>query len=166
MKTLITELVAFILVFAPLSVKAAPLPIDTVGLPYSQIKQLDTLQAFKTAPVHTLELAGFPVAAPNTYPNTYEYGNCTAYVAGRKKVPETFGNANTWAGRAAGMGITVSDTPVRGAIAQTSDGYYGHVAIVLAVEGGRVLITEANVLGLGVVDESWQPISTFRYIYL
>jgi hypothetical protein len=107
-----------------------------------------------------------PVAAAASYGNTYEWGNCTWYVAGRIHVPETWGNANTWAYYAQLAGYTVSGTPIVGAVAQTSAGFYGHVAIVSAIEDGMVSIDEMNVLGLGVASTRWVPISSFVYIYV
>lgn len=108
----------------------------------------------------------FPVAPFGTYANLYDFGNCTWYVASRKPVPNTWGNANTWADGARAAGITVSSVPVVGAIAQTSAGWAGHVAIVVGVGDGTVTVAEMNVLGLDVVDTNTYSASTFVYIYM
>jgi hypothetical protein len=121
-------------------------------------------EAYK--PFSTLELVPLPVAPVASYSNTYEWGNCTAYVASRVHVPETWGNANTWAYYAAQEGYTVSGVPLVGAVAQTGAGYYGHVALVEAVGDGQVLVSEMNVRGLGVVDQAWYPVGMFNYIYV
>lgn len=117
-------------------------------------------------PLPKLEMLPYPVAPQGTYQNTYAWGNCTWYVAGRKNIPNSWGNANTWGDRAAAQGLTVSPTPVIGSIAQSSRGYAGHVAIVVAISGDEVKITEMNSLGLDVVGERWQPISDYNYIWV
>ncbi|HVV26314.1 MAG TPA: CHAP domain-containing protein [Candidatus Saccharimonadales bacterium] len=85
--------------------------------------------------------------------NGYDFGNCTWYVANLVPVPANWGNADTWAYYARLSGWTVRPTPSVGAIAQTSAGYFGHVALVKAVNGdGTVTITEMNHAGFDVVD--------------
>lgn len=146
----------------PSVVRAAPI-IPAWQMPTALAK---TLTPIETSTLSKLELAPFPFAAEGTYPQAYDFGNCTAYVAGRKAVPQNWGNANTWDDYAAAAGLTVSYDPVVGTIAQSDGGYYGHVAIVLSVEDGQVLVTEMNVQGLNVVSESRYPTSHFRYIYI
>ena len=54
------------------------------------------------------------------------------------------GNAN-WASAAAASGYTVNNTPKAGAIMQTTQGYYGHVAYVEGVNSnGSVRVSEMN----------------------
>jgi surface antigen len=120
-----------------------------------------------------------PAAARNIYggsgsfvatygSNGYDYGYCTWYVASQIAVPSNWGNANTWAYYAALSGWTVSSTPRPGAIAQTSSGYAGHVAIVQSVnDDGTVTISEMNATaGWGRVDTRTLPASSFEhYIY-
>lgn len=116
-------------------------------------------------PLEPVAPPSLPVATQGTYINGYAFGNCTAYVAGRKHLPDSWGNAANWAVNAAAQGITVSSAPRVGAIAQRAGGL-GHVAIVLEFTGTQVHITEMNSVGLGVVDDRWQPISTYNYIYI
>lgn len=102
--------------------------------------------------------------------NGYDYGYCTYYAAARAGAPSNWGNANTWAYYAALSGWTVSSTPRVGAIAQTSAGYLGHVAIVEAVsdDGTMVKYSDMNgIAGWGRVGYSdWTPVSHFpHYIY-
>lgn len=102
--------------------------------------------------------------------NGYDYGYCTWYVASKIAVPANWGNANTWALYAALSGWTVSRTPTAGAIAQTSRGWLGHVAIVEAVsaDGATMKYSDMNGLaGWGRTGYSdWVPASTFEhYIY-
>jgi len=102
--------------------------------------------------------------------NGYDYGYCTYYAAARSGAPGNWGNANTWAYYAALSGWTVSATPKVGAIAQTSAGYLGHVAIVEAVsdDGTQIKYSDMNgIAGWGRVGYSdWVPVSHFQhYIY-
>jgi surface antigen len=102
--------------------------------------------------------------------NGYDYGYCTYYAAYRSGAPSNWGNANTWAYYAALSGWTVSSTPRAGAIAQTSAGYLGHVAIVEDVsdDGTQIKFSDMNgISGWGRVGFSdWVPASRFQhYIY-
>ena len=103
--------------------------------------------------------------------NGYDYGYCTWYVASRIAVPANWGNANTWAYYAAQDGWTVSKSPRAGAIAQTTAGAFGHVAIVEAVSADGTMIKYSDMNGLagwGRVGYSadWVPASHFmNYIY-
>lgn len=102
--------------------------------------------------------------------NGYDYGYCTYYAAARSGAPSNWGNANTWAYYAALSGWTVSSTPRVGAIAQTSAGYLGHVAIVEAVspDGTQIKYSDMNgIAGWGRVGYSdWVPATHFQhYIY-
>ena len=97
--------------------------------------------------------------------NGYNWGQCTWYVAGRRGVPSNWGNANQWAYNARLAGWTVSNKPVVGSIAQTSAGYFGHVALVEAVGNGTVTVSEMNVMGVDVVDTQTYPVGQFVYLY-
>lgn len=97
--------------------------------------------------------------------NAYDYGNCTYYVSSQIAVPQNLGNANTWATTAQSEGYTVSNTPYKGAVAVSTAGFYGHVALVESVAGLSVTISEMNVFGLGVVDERVVPVADYVYVY-
>lgn len=81
--------------------------------------------------------------------NTYAHGNCTAYAYDRRvemglPVSNQWGNAVTWAARAASEGLKVDRTPSVGAIMQNGGGF-GHVAIVESVlPNGDVSVSEMN----------------------
>jgi surface antigen len=107
------------------------------------------------------------IAPAYTYANSYTAGQCTWYVAGRRQVPSNWGNANNWYYAAERAGWRVGTTPVLGSIAQTSAGYFGHVALVEAISanGLSVEITEMNYDGPYYIDSRWVPTSSFRYIY-
>ena len=87
--------------------------------------------------------------------NLYTSGQCTYYVFDRVggKIGSTWGNASNWASAAASSGYTVNNTPKAGAIMQTTQGYYGHVAYVEGVNSnGSVRVSEMNYgHGAGVV---------------
>jgi surface antigen len=102
--------------------------------------------------------------------NGYDFGYCTYYAAARSGAPSNWGNANTWAYYAALSGWTVSSAPKVGAIAQTSRGYLGHVAIVEEVspDGSQMKYSDMNgIAGWGRVGYSgWVSSSYFEhYIY-
>ena len=95
----------------------------------------------------------------------YEPGNCTYWVYMRRSqvgqpIPNTWGNAATWAPRAATDGYHVDHTPTQYAIMQTpnSAGGLGHVAFVESVDSnGTWNISEMNVYGLYFVDRVPMP---------
>jgi surface antigen len=102
--------------------------------------------------------------------NGYDYGYCTYYVAARSGAPSNWGNANTWAYYASQSSWTVSSVPQVGAIAQTSRGYLGHVAIVeeVSADGTQMKYSDMNgIAGWGRVGYSgWVSASYFEhYIY-
>ena len=95
--------------------------------------------------------------------NAYPWGQCTwwAYVRRHQlglPVGSYFGNGGQWANSARAHGYRVDQTPSVGAVivfAPGQDGadpVYGHVAIVEAVYGNRILISESNARGLGVIS--------------
>lgn len=90
------------------------------------------------------------VRPTGTYGNNYNWGNCTQYVASKISVPDSLGNANNW-----GFVLGAKATPIVGAIAWSTAGWAGHVAVVEAVSGDQVEVSEENVFGLGVVDTRW-----------
>lgn len=101
--------------------------------------------------------------------NKYAFGNCTYWAAQRraqigKPIPNTWGDAYLWAGRARRDGFAVDHTPTPGAIMQTSGGGLGHVAFVESVDGdGTWHISEMNVIGLNQVDYRIMPARTAAY---
>lgn len=101
----------------------------------------------------------------------YDYGYCTWYVAKRLPVPGNWGNANTWAYYAPASGWSVSKRPVKGAVGQSTAGYYGHVAVIEDVSEDGTMIKYSDMNGLrGFAREGttpdWVPASKFNnYIY-
>jgi surface antigen len=130
------------------------------------IAQLASIQSLPIDPTGQM-LPPIPTAPDYTYPNTYDWGQCTWYVAGRRNVPNDWGNANTWYERAADSGWQVGSVPAVGAIAWTDAGYYGHVALVeeISTDYQYVQVSEMNYDGLGEKDTRWVSSSSFKYIY-
>ena len=107
--------------------------------------------------------------------NTYAWGNCTwwAYAMRRwanSPIPNTWGNANTWDDNAKRDGYIVNDTPAAGAVFQTDEGPYGHVAYVIEVNqiSGDWKISEMNARGLNVVSQrtfSKEVAKSYKFIH-
>lgn len=102
--------------------------------------------------------ADIPNEAGSTH--TFYPGHCTWYVA--KKFKVTFGgSARYWIENAKEAGYEISQIPVAGSVAVTSDRPpYGHVAYVESVdwEKGIVHISEMNYKGLYIRSERDLPI--------
>ncbi|MDU6961581.1 MAG: CHAP domain-containing protein, partial [Staphylococcus sp.] len=100
----------------------------------------------------------------------YTSGQCTYYVYDKVggSIGNTWGNANNWANAAAQSGYTVNNTPKAGAVMQTTQGGYGHVAYVENVNSdGSVTVSEMNYQGVGVVSTrtiSASQASSYNYI--
>jgi peptidoglycan DL-endopeptidase CwlO len=101
----------------------------------------------------------------------YPWGQCTWYVASLRNVYWS-GNAWEWAATAAAAGRLEGRTPRVGSLVVFAPGgnysQFGHVAYVVAVQGPRSFtVDEANMLGLGVVDQrhigSLNGVETFIY---
>lgn len=99
------------------------------------------------------------------YRNSYTFGNCTYYVASRRSVPPTWGNARAWLYSAQASGWTTGPVPQVGAIAWTSAGPLGHVALVEAIQGNLVKVSEMNYAGYNVISSRWVTAGSFLYIY-
>jgi surface antigen len=89
---------------------------------------------------------------------TYPVGQCTWWVAEHRPDLPFFkgrsGDALNWARTAAAQGFPVGRTPKVGAVAvfqpgQYGAGSFGHVALVLAVKGKKMRISEAGFRGPG-----------------
>ncbi|MFA7243864.1 MAG: CHAP domain-containing protein [Patescibacteria group bacterium] len=84
--------------------------------------------------------------------NGYPYGYCTYYVATRRSMPTSMGNAKNWLSSARSRGMSTGSTPAVGAIVVTSESWWGHVAYVESVNGNSLTISEMNYAGWGVVS--------------
>jgi surface antigen len=140
-------------------------PNEQILIPNGQIQAVAAAPRYSSGVV--LSVGSFTAQYGS---NGYDYGYCTYYAAARSGAPSNWGNANTWAYYAALSGWTVSSAPRAGAIAQTSRGYLGHVAIVeeVSADGSQMKYSDMNGLaGWGRVGYSgWVSSSYFEhYIY-
>lgn len=104
------------------------------------------------------ETQGFYMGGP-VPGDTYAWGNCTYWSFAMRlwagaPIPTTWGNANTWDDRAEADDYIVNRTPMIGAVYQTDEGEWGHVAYVTKVDSktGDWTISEMNNLGLNMVN--------------
>lgn len=107
--------------------------------------------------------------------NTYAWGNCTYWVFAMRlwagsPVPTSWGNANTWDDRATAAGYVVDRTPAAGAVFQTDEGQWGHVAYVTNVDvaTGKWTISEMNAPRFNVVSTrtfAKESASAYRFIH-
>lgn len=77
----------------------------------------------------------------------FAWGNCTYFVANHKNVT-WHGNANSWLRNAAAAGVATGSNPVPGAIVSFQGAgynpYYGHVGLVVSVDGDDVVVKDMN----------------------
>lgn len=91
----------------------------------------------------------------------YSYGYCTAYAsAKRPDLPKNLSHARYWVNGAAAQGYATGHTPQVGAIVQTAESDYGHVAYVEGIEEGHLILSEQNYRGWGVVSTRKLPINS------
>lgn len=100
----------------------------------------------------------------------YAWGNCTYWVYLLRQqigqpIPNTWGNANTWAKRASQDGYIVNHIPSVDSIMQTTKPPLGHVAFVIKVNSVNKTwtISEMNVYGLDIVNRQTLPINQAKY---
>lgn len=70
-------------------------------------------------------------------------------------------NANLWGPMAAKRGFVVNSQPAVGSVAWSNAGIFGHVAYVVAVNGGNVTVEEYNYLVRGGYDKRVASASAF-----
>lgn len=113
---------------------------------------------------------------PQLPADEYAYGNCTYWVALKRiqigrPIPNTWGNAITWAIRAQQDGYLVNHTPTVGSIMQDPNalGGLGHVAFVEKVNpiNGDWTISEMNRVGWDEVDQRIMPaLAALKYNFI
>jgi surface antigen len=106
--------------------------------------------------------------------NTYAWGNCTYWVFAmrlwvHREIPHFWGNANTWDEYALRDGYEVNHIPRSGAIMQSDEGEFGHVAYVILVDAttGEWTISEMNAPHLNVVSSrTFSSSAAMRYDFI
>lgn len=89
--------------------------------------------------------------------NGYPYGYCTYWVALKRSMPTSMGNAKNWLNSARANGMATGSDPVTGSIAVTDESWWGHVAYVESVSDGNITLSEMNYNGWGVVSRRTIP---------
>ncbi|MDQ5944143.1 MAG: hypothetical protein QG658_209 [Patescibacteria group bacterium] len=116
-------------------------------------------------PPYNTEDESAPSIAEQFTSRGYAFGHCTYYVAKRRPIPQNWGNARDWLGRAKAAGFVTGVNARPGAIAQTTTGRWGHVAYVEKAEAGKVYVSEYNYVGWNRLSYRWANESEFKYIY-
>jgi len=113
-------------------------------------------------PVHvTVSRENTPRTSGRAPQGHFKAGQCTWLVWTKTFVP-AWNDASDWRWQAERDGWTISKTPVAGAIAWR----YGHVAFTEAVDGDKILISEANYDRRGSVRTIWVNASSYSsFIY-
>ncbi|HEM3725693.1 TPA: CHAP domain-containing protein [Streptococcus suis] len=108
-------------------------------------------QTVSTPAVSSSTGAGSSAAARNASfdASSYPVGECTWGVKSQLSwVGPYWGDAKHWLASAAAEGFRTGSTPQVGAIAVWTGGYYGHVAVVTAVESSTsIQVVESNYMG-------------------
>lgn len=170
---MISKLTILALVFSSnnltlLPAKPPQRPIEIgISIALTQPEILKPLAFKLPEEIKPLEMIGPSVQGAGNSNNTYDWGNCTWYVASNKAIPEDWGNAATWLPRATAEGYKTGLEPKVGAVVWFPPGYsLGHVAIVKSVNtDGTVIISEMNAVGLGVASERLINATEAEYIY-
>lgn len=102
-------------------------------------------QATATAKANAAKNAKLAISRPaGSAQNAYPFGWCTYYVATRRQIPGSWGNAGQWLGSAQRAGYPTGSKPVPGAIVVTRESFWGHVAYVESVNGDDFTVSEMN----------------------
>ncbi|MBY5035127.1 CHAP domain-containing protein [Streptococcus gallolyticus] len=122
---------------------------STVAVPAAAPSQaVATEVSTVAAPAAAPTPAPAPISYSNGGVNTYPVGQCTWGVKEQLGwVGNNWGNANQWLYSAAAAGHSTGSTPRVGAIAVWTAGTYGHVAVVVAVNGSQIQVQESNYAG-------------------
>ena len=133
-----------------------------VALPFAAVFAMGESVVTFLSGVPSLEAAesqGFYAGGP-VEGDTYAWGNCTYWSFAMRlwagyPIPTSWGNANTWDDRAIRDGYEVNHTPAVGAVFQTDNGEWGHVAYVANVnnQSGQWTISEMNFIGLNIISK-------------
>ncbi len=142
-------------IIIPDGVKPSPVAAPAASVASKNTSSVGTISSAYTGPV---------TSGGGSFANTYAYGYCTWYVAGRRYIPNMLGNANQWPYNAPRAGMAVGSTPRAGAAGVTRWG--NHVVYIERVEGSTVYYSDMNgAAGWGRVGYGSGPASNYIYIY-
>ncbi|MEG3311482.1 peptidoglycan hydrolase PcsB [Streptococcus sp. SS-4456] len=139
-------------------VAAVPAATETAEAPATEPAQTTVAasqpvvtQTVSTPAVSSSTGSGSSAAARNATfdASSYPVGECTWGVKSQLSwVGPYWGDAKHWLASAAAEGFRTGSTPQVGAIAVWTGGYYGHVAVVTAVESSTsIQVVESNYMG-------------------
>jgi len=129
------------------------IPPTGYEVPVKQIEQRERKLALARSSDSSRSTSTIKVDTRRGYvSNGYPYGWCTYYVATRRQVPTSMGNAGHWLSSAKSQGMSTGSIPAVGAILVTNESWAGHVAVVDGVGNGTITITEMNYAGWGRVS--------------
>ncbi|HCT0303887.1 TPA: CHAP domain-containing protein [Staphylococcus pseudintermedius] len=151
-------------------------PTRTYSAPSYTTQTTSTSSSYSSrdyaSPYTTTTTSTRSVSRGGSSANLYTVGQCTYYVFDRVggTIGSTWGNASNWASAAAAAGYTVNNRPSAGAILQTTQGAFGHVAYVESVgSDGSIRVSEMNYgYGPGVVTSrtiSASQAASYNYIH-
>jgi len=148
-----------------------------VALPFAAVfAMVESVVSFLSGvpSIAAAESQGFYTGGP-VPGDTYAWGNCTYWAFAMRlwagyPIPTSWGNANTWDDRAIRDGYEVNHTPAVGAVFQTDEGKWGHVAYVASVNNqtGEWTISEMNYFGLNIVSKrtfSREAAASYTFIH-
>ena len=127
---------------------ASEKPFYCIDKPISSISSLNSKKAI--------------VAPANSSGNTYSYGYCTWYVKNQlSRVNNGWHNAYQWSYYAKLDGFGVYNSPIVNSVAVKGN----HVAVVTAVNGDQMTISEMNYKGWNIQSSRTIPITGWQFIY-
>lgn len=140
-------------------------PGQKIRIPYNdeQLKH----RKFPKNTVRHRSGGGIAAMSPTSFPGNFrgfDWGWCTYYAQLSRPDKNFRGDAAAW------MAFANGPVPRVGAVAVSTVGYYGHVAIVIDIgikeHAGEIKVRHMNWRGFGVVSEDWTPLSYWSgYIY-
>ncbi|MDG4521467.1 peptidoglycan hydrolase PcsB [Streptococcus suis] len=114
------------------------------------VQQVAQTTVTESVPVSTASSSSSSASSNAQYnASSYPVGECTWGVKSQVSwVGPYWGNANQWVASARAEGFSTGSTPQVGAIAVWTGGYYGHVAVVTAVQSSTsIQVVESNYMG-------------------
>ena len=122
-------------------------PVTPVA-PETSVASTPSTPAASTPSTPSTPVTTTPITYSSSGNTYYPVGQCTW---GAKQaapwVGNYWGNAGQWLSSARAAGFRTGSTPQVGAVAVWTNTYYGHVAVVTAVNGSQIQVVESNYAG-------------------